>query len=80
MILPYDANPGRMEFSERTGPQHGLIVDTGQAEGSPLIAIAQADQVNVDCAATPRPKRTSRQMLLNQGGFKLNHLPISETP
>ena len=24
MILPYDANPGRMKFSERTGMYHAL--------------------------------------------------------
>jgi hypothetical protein len=25
MILPYDANPGRMEFSERTGTKAALV-------------------------------------------------------
>jgi len=29
MILPYDANPGRMEFSERTGlPRCTLLATT----------------------------------------------------
>jgi hypothetical protein len=39
MILPYNANPGRMEFSERTGRCSGKLGD-GPAGQCPLWVIS----------------------------------------
>jgi hypothetical protein len=42
MILSYDANLGRMEFSERTGPPaRAIIMPKGYARQLPRLAIIQ---------------------------------------
>ena len=42
MILPYNANPGRMEFSERTG-QEDIVLPIGRVGERGVLTLLRSD-------------------------------------
>jgi transcriptional regulator with XRE-family HTH domain len=58
MILPYDANPGRMEFSERTGVEGGKRNPSIAVLNR--IAVALGSDISLLFDSSGRAKRPTR--------------------
>src|SRR5438552_1489096 len=64
MILPYNANPGRMEFSERTGPNRwGAATSASDPQTGHCLGWPASQCVSHACALKSIPAQFARSIL-----------------